>query len=127
MTIMLELTPDQERSIQRAARTQGKDVAAFLIESAEQKLRPDVLPENEARLLKVINAPIVPEARKQRDALIHQQRQRELTDTERDTLTHLIDTVEIANAARWQSLANLAELRGLSLAEIAQQLEIPLS
>lgn len=127
MTITLELTPDQERKIQQAARVQGKDVTAFLIDCTQQKLRPDVLPENDTRLLEIINAPIAPEAKQQRDALLQLQSQRELTNIERDTLTYLIDTVEIANAARWQSLADLAELRGLSLAEIAQQLEIPLS
>ena len=68
MTITLEITPDMERHLQQAARTQGTDIAAFLLESVRQKMRPDVLPETEARLLQIINAPIAPEARQQRDA-----------------------------------------------------------
>ena len=126
MTITLELTPDMERHLQKAAQTQGMDIAAFLLESAREKLRPDVLSETEARLLQSINAPIDPVTRKQRDALLNLQTQRELTVTERETLTKLIDAVELANAARWQSLAELAAQRGLSLAEIARELEIPL-
>jgi len=90
------------------------------------QLRQDVLPETEANLLLAINAPIAPEIRSQRDVLLALQKQRELTATEQETLTHLIDTVELANAKRWQSLAELAEMRGLSLSEIAQELEIPL-
>jgi hypothetical protein len=55
------------------------------------------------------------------------QKQRDLTLQEQKTLAQLIDTVELANAKRWNSLADLAEARGLSLAEIAHELEIPLS
>jgi hypothetical protein len=97
------------------------------LDNVQRQLRPDILSETEANLLQSINAPLAPEMRRQRDALLALQQQRELTDAEQETLTHLIDTVELANAKRWQSLADLAERRGLSLAEIAQELEIPLS
>jgi hypothetical protein len=127
MIITLEVPPDMEKQLQRAARTQGKDIAAFLLANVQRHLRQDVLPETEANLLQAINTPLAPEVRQQRDALLALQQQRELTDTERETLTHLIDAVELANAKRWQSLAELAERRGLSLAEIAQELEIPLA
>ncbi len=126
MTITLELTPEMERQIQRAAQTRGKAVAEFVLESVQQKLRTDVLSETEADLLQTINAPVATEARAQRDALLKIQTQRDLSETELATLTSCIDTVELANALRWQSLAALAEKRGLSLAEIAQELEIPL-
>ena len=59
--------------------------------------------------------------------LLAKQAQRELTEEEQGSLTDLIDAVEMANAARWQALASLARLRGLSLAKIARDLEIPLS
>lgn len=80
----------------------------------------------EASLLQTINAPLAPEARTKRDALLAEQARRELTGEEQATLTDLIDAVEMANAARWQALAALACLRGLSLAEITRDLEIPL-
>jgi hypothetical protein len=126
MTITLDLPPDLEGRLQQAARTQGKDVAALLLDSVRQHLRRDVLPEADAILLQIINAPIAPEARRQRDALLALQKQRALTDAECETLTHLVDTVELANAKRWEALAELAERRGLTLAEIARELEIPL-
>lgn len=127
MTITLELPPDMERELQRAARTQGKDIAAFLIENAQRELRHDILPESEANLLQIINAPLAPEVSQQRNALLALQKQRELTKNEQEQLTQLIDTVELANAKRWQCLAELVERRGLSLTEIAQELEIPIN
>ena len=123
MTITLDVPVDLEGRLQNAARTQGTDVATFLLESARQRLRPDVLPEAEAELLQIINAPVAPEARSRRDALLAQQAQGELTEDEQATLADLIDAVEMANATRWQALAALARLRGLSLTEIARDLE----
>ncbi len=60
MTITLDLPPELEGQIQQVARAQGKDVAAFLLDSIRQRLRHDVLPEADARLLQIINAPIAP-------------------------------------------------------------------
>jgi hypothetical protein len=76
--------------------------------------------------LQIINAPLAPEARFKRDALLAEQAQRQLTEAEQDHLTDWIDAVEMANAQRWQALAALAQLRGLSLAEITRDLEISL-
>ena len=59
--------------------------------------------------------------------LLAEQAQRKLTEEEQASLVDLIDAVEMANAQRWQALAALADLRGLSLAEITRDLEIPLS
>ena len=109
MTITLNLPPEMDGQVQQAARTQGKEVAAFLLDSIRQRLRHDVLPETDAHLLQVINAPIAPQERQERDALLALQKQRELADAERETLTRLMDAVELANAKRWQCLAGLAE------------------
>lgn len=86
-----------------------------------------MLPESEASLLEAINAPVDPEIRSQRDSLLAFQEFRELTTLEQESLTRLIDAVELANAKRWHNLADLAEARGLSLAEIARELDIPLA
>src|SRR5687768_15310447 len=45
-----------------------------------------VLPETDAELLQIINAPIAPEARQERDALIAERSRRELTEEEEATL-----------------------------------------
>lgn len=126
MTITLDLSPDMEEQAQKAAKAQGKDLAGFLIDSLRQRLRHDVLPEAESSLLLEINAPLAPEARRQRDGLLALQTQRDLTPAEQDSLANLIDAVELASAKRWQRIAELAERRGLSLAEITRELQIPL-
>ena len=126
MTIILELTPDMEGQLQRVAQAQGKDVTTLLLDTARRHLRHDVLPKTDAALLKIINAPLVPEVRRKRDALLALQKQSRLSEAEQETLAALIDKVEIANARRWQSIAELAERRGLTLAQITHQLQIPL-
>jgi len=126
MNITLDVTSKLEGQLQQAARVQGTDVTTSLLESARVRLRPDVLPETEASLLQAINAPLAPEARVKRDALLAEQAQRQLTEQEQNNLADLIDAVGMANAQRWQALAALARLRGLPLTEIARDLEIPL-
>ena len=125
-TVTLAVPTELEGPLQQAAQTCGTDVATFLLESARQRLRPDVLTEADAELLQIINAPLAPAARSQRDALLADQAQRELTEEEQATVADLIDAVELANAERWQALAALARLRGRSLVEIARDLEIPI-
>ena len=126
MNITLDVSPELEGQLQQAARAQGTDVTTYLLDSARLRLRPDVLPEAEASLLQIINAPLAPKARLKRDALLAEQAQRELTEEEQAALADFIDAVEMVNAERWQALAALAHLRGLSLAEITRDLEIPL-
>ncbi len=126
MTITLELPPELVLQFQLAARMQGKDLSTFLLDSARQQLRRDVLPESDAQLLETINKPIPAEWRTQRDALIAEKSHRELTATELDSLTRLIDDIEMANAQRWGCIAELARRRAVSLQQIANELQIPL-
>ena len=126
MTIELELTAEMESRLHEVARMQGKAVDLVLLEGVRQHLRRDVLSEPETRLLQAMNAPLPQNERLQRDYLINQSNLRELGESEQSTLVRLIDGIELANATRWQSFADLAELRGVSLTEIAKQLEIPL-
>jgi hypothetical protein len=126
MSLILDLPPDLEAELRKAAALQGKDVRQLVQDSIRQQLRRDILPEAESALLQVINEPLAPEVRERRDALLSVQDQRQLTDAERVELTDTIDAVEIANARRWHALAELADRRRLSLADIASELQIPL-
>ena len=127
MTITVKVPTDLEPRLREAARTQGKDVGAYLLDNARRQLRPDVLPELEATLLQAINAPVAPEARMRRDTLIALQANRDLTDVERSEMLWAASDVKIANAERWQAIADLATRRGLTLAQIAADLEIPMA
>ena len=109
MNITLNVSPDLEGQLQQAALTLGIDVTTYLLESARLRLRPDILPEEEASLLQTINAPLAPEVRSKRDALLAEQAERPLTEEERENLAALVDAVEIANARRWQVLAALTQ------------------
>ncbi len=109
MTVTLNVSPDLEGQLQQAAQSQGIDVTTYLLDSARLCLRPDVLPQVEASLLQAINAPLAPEARTERDALLREQAQRQLTEEEQAALAELIDAVEAANAQRWQALAALTQ------------------
>ena len=79
MNITLDVSPELEGQLQQAARSQGIDVTTYLLDSARLRLRPDVLPQAEASLLQAINAPLAPEARTGRDALLKEQAQRQLS------------------------------------------------
>lgn len=124
MTITIDLPTDWEGQLKKAARRQGKDVAVFLTDGIREQLRHDILPESEAALLETINAPLAPEARRLRDSLLVQQKERELTLAEQSLLFQTIDAVEMANARRWKAIAELAGRRGLSLYETMAELGI---
>lgn len=126
MTITLDLPSELADRAALAARAQGKDLATYVLDNVRSELRNDVLSESETGLLEIINTPVDPAIRRERDRLIALQKRRSLTDAERRELEKLIDSVEMANAARWQAIAALAVMRGASLAELAQDLQIPL-
>jgi len=126
MTLTIELPAELEAELQKAAHRQGKDIMQVLQDSIRQNLRHDILPQTESELLLTINSPLAPEARQRRDSLIALQQERSLTDAEREALIASVDALVMANAQRWQAIAELAERRGQSLAQIADQLEIPL-
>ena len=109
MNITLDVSPELEGQLQQAAQSQGIDVMTYLLDSARLRLRPDVLPQAEASLLQAINAPLAPEARTERDLLLREQAQRQLTEEEQAALGNSIDAVEVANAQRWQALAALTQ------------------
>ena len=116
MTITVTLPPEWETPAQVAAQVQGKDMAAFLLDSVLLRLRPDILAPAEATLLGEINTAPDPAVREERDTLLAMQAARPLTPDEADRLRDLIDAVEMAHARRWQCLAALARLRGVSIA-----------
>ena len=126
MGLTIELPPDWEANLQRAARRHGKDVQQVVGDGVEQRFRQNVLPESESRLLKIINAHLAPESWRKRDALLALQAQRPLAAPESNALMEATDSVETANALRWQVIAELANRRGRSVAEIAGEFEIPL-
>jgi hypothetical protein len=126
MTITVEVPSELESPLEQAAHLQGSDVRAFLLESVRLRLRRDILSQPEGNLLQLINKALPTSVRAERDALIAERDQRSLSDAEETRLSDLIDEIEVANAERWQAIADLAKIRGLSLREMATELEIPI-
>jgi hypothetical protein len=69
-----------------------------------------------------INHTIPPDVQQRYDALIAKRRAETLTPEEHTELVHLSDQVEQLEAERMAAVASLAQLRGMSLAEVMQAL-----
>lgn len=87
------------------------------------------LPQQEAELLLKINQGIISEETRIRcAALSEKSRQGTLTDEEQSELAALVDQIELLNAKRIEYLAQLAQLRETTLADLMNDLELkPLS
>lgn len=88
------------------------------------KRRAPSLPHKEAELLQKINQGL-PAATQQRfDLLTAKRRAETLTEEEYEELLQLVDEIELRDAKRVEYLAELAQLRNLSLRTLMQQLDI---
>jgi hypothetical protein len=125
MNVTLDIPTDIFDRLQLAARAQGKDVETYLVDDVRRQFRSDVLSDVETSLLATINRPIDVGLLRKRNRLLSLKEKRELTEEEEVQLRANIDAVEMANAARWQALASLAKLRGMTLTELARDLQIP--
>jgi UDP-N-acetylglucosamine 2-epimerase len=86
--------------------------------------RANVLPEEEAQLLHKINQGIDPELRAQYQVLREKREAETLTDAEYNTLIQLSNQIEQFGAQRLEALANLAQLRQVSLSDLMETLGI---
>ena len=83
-----------------------------------------ILSQSETALLQKINQPL-PETVLLRFAALRKQQENEPLTLEAETeLVDLINQIETAEAERIQNLAELAQLRGQSLVELMDELEI---
>ncbi|MCM0591507.1 MAG: STAS/SEC14 domain-containing protein [Gloeotrichia echinulata DEX184] len=88
--------------------------------------KTNVLPLEEAELLHKINQGVDPELRAQYQTLRAKLEASTLTDTEYNTLIQLSNTIEQFGAQRLEALANLAQLRQVSLSQMMETLGIQL-
>ncbi len=86
--------------------------------------KANVLPLKEAQLLHKINQGVDPELRAQYQTLRAKKEAETLTDTEYKTLIQLSNTIEQFGVQRLEALANLAQLRQVSLSELMETLDI---
>lgn len=88
------------------------------------KRRAPSLPQKEAELLQKINQGLPAETQQRFDLLTTKRRAETLTDEEYEELLELVDEIELRDAKRVEYLAELAQLRNVSLRTLMQQLDI---
>lgn len=87
--------------------------------------RAPVLPRTEEELLEAMEGCIPRDLLPARDRLVALSHRRALRGPERDELLRLTNAIETAEAERIGFLARLAQLRGVSVEAVAEQLGLP--
>ena len=90
----------------------------------QAKRRTSALPQKEAELLTKINQGIPPESQKYYQQLIAKREAEILTDTEYNRLLTLSEEIEKIAAKRLEYLVELANIRGVSLVDLMENLGI---
>lgn len=130
MTITVEVTPDLERELQRAAQQAGLAPDAYILRLLEDNLQtrqssasvPGQLPAEETELLQRVNASLSTIEWQRYQTLLAKRQAETLTADEQAELINLSDQMETANANRMQALAQLAHLRQTTLSALITQL-----
>jgi len=129
MSITVQVTKDVEKKLRENAARQGKELDRYVSEILEQVSNYEQ-PTNssvsaqEADLLQRINLAISSETWAEYRRLVARREQEEITPEELDLLILITDKIEVANAERIRHLAELAQLRGISLSELMHELGI---
>jgi hypothetical protein len=97
---------------------------AFQVNSVLARRKAPSLPEQEAELLQRINQGVAPTALQRYDELNAKRQDETLTPEEHQELLALITRIEEADAERLKHLVELAQLRGVSLDALMDQLGI---
>jgi hypothetical protein len=130
MTITLDLAPELEHKLRRAAESAGMAVDSFIIRSVEERLdkKPQVtnngqrLSQPESDLLLKINALLADFPWERYHELVAKRERELLTADELAEIIGLSDQLEAANAQRMTLLVELARLRDTSLPALMAEL-----
>ena len=115
---------DPEQLIDAALQMSRPEFDKFITKLQVLRRRAEVphLSEQESKLLLKINQGVPDQLERRYDALLRKRRQNKLTRREHQELLALTEQMEQFDVERLKLLAELAELRGLSLPELMQQL-----
>jgi hypothetical protein len=122
MSTTLELTPDIQRDLERAAKQAGLTPDAYVLATLREHLPKNLgeaqLSKREAELLLAINQSLSQVQWQRYHALVAKRRAEQLSDEEHAELISLSNALEKANAKRIGYLAELAQLRHTSLDKV---------
>ena len=130
MTLTIDITPQLESQLRKAAAKQGLDASEYVINTLQEHLRhaqndgTPHLTEREFCLLQQINLGLPEETWQHYHELIAKRRAETLTPDEQATLIEISDQIEKLNVNRVKHLVELARLRKVSLSALMQQLGI---
>ncbi|NER06995.1 MAG: STAS/SEC14 domain-containing protein [Okeania sp. SIO3C4] len=101
---------------------QELEVLLAEIQNQKSKLNPAILSDEEANLLEKINEGLAPELKKRYDILRQKLSDETLSEIEHQELLKITEKIENQNVERLKNLIALAEIRKISLPELAEQL-----
>lgn len=96
----------------------------FRVIELRAKRRAPNLSKDQAQLLKKINQGLSPDIQKRYNELNAKRKAETLTPEEHQELLQLTDQIEKSDAERVKYLAELAQLRGISLTALMKELDI---
>ena len=117
---------DLDEVLQGLARLGTKELEQFVekVIALQAQRRAPSLPKDETELLQQINRGLPADIRQRYDALNAKLHDDTITSEEHEELLTLIDRIELADAERMQRLIALAQLRGVSVDTLMEQLGI---
>lgn len=115
-----------DSQLRAEAARQGLDAYAYVMKTLREALNPPAIgfcvSQSESELLMEINAGLPEETWRRYSELIEKRRAETLTPDEQQTLIEICDQIERQNGRRVERLVQLARLRGVTLAQLADQL-----
>jgi hypothetical protein len=117
---------DLDEVLQGLARLGSKELEQFVekVIALQAQRRAPSLPKDETELLQQINRGLPADVRQRYDALNAKLHDETITPEEHEELLTLIDRLELADAERMQRLVALAQIRGVLVDTLMEQLGI---
>ena len=128
-TVEVRVPLSQEELLRAAEQLDDVEIDEFTRSVAALRARrhTPALMRRESELLTEVNSGLPAAVLTRYRALLKRRDDQSLTAEDYDELLRLSDEVEEENARRWSAASDLAQLRGVSLPELAKELGIPLA
>ncbi len=125
-SIQVEAQLSHNKLLEAVSQFSYTELEQFVAEviALRAKRQTPSLPRRESELLMKINQYLSEDLQARFDELVAKRQDESLTPEEHNELLRLIEQVESIDAARIEALAELAQLRGVSVDELMDQLGI---
>lgn len=129
MTITIDVTDEFERRLREEAARQGMEPGQYIVQAIQPRLErqrttTSALARQESRLLAEINQGLSQTEWERYYCLVAKRRAEEITEEECTELAATSERIEAENADRMKRLAELADLRSVTLPELLTQLGV---